>query len=400
MTAAPAPQEGPEYGPEAELDHDLAVRRWRMVLGRYAQSALPRHPRDAGLDDTLGYLYDREYTDRGHRLGDSGAANRDGAGRGGGLEASALRAVDWLDGARRLFPASTIERLERDALTRYGLSDLLADPDAMDSIRTSSELGAALMRIKGTISPTLADGLRTLIARIVADILQRLRRPMTTSLTGARQRHRRSPHASARNFDWRRTIAANLGHADPRTGRLLVEEVRFMSRQRRHNVAWDIIIVVDQSASMSSSLLHSAVMASILAALPGMSVRLILFDTSVVDVSHLVHDPVEILMTSQLGGGTDIANAVGYAAAQVTQPTRTVLALVSDFEEGGSVSSLVTRVRGLADSGVTMLGLASLTDDGAPWFDRTVADKLAAVGMRIAAMTPDRFADWLAEATA
>ena len=400
MTAAPAPQEGSGYGLEADLDHDLAVRRWRMVLGRYAQSALPRHPEDADLDGTLGYLYDREYTERGHRLSDSGAANRDGVGRGGGLDASALRAVDWLDGARRLFPASTIERLERDALTRYGLSDLLADPDAVDSIRTSPELGAALLRIKGTISPALADGLRMLIARIVTDILQRLRRPMTTALTGARQRHRRSPHASARNFDWRRTIAANLGHADPQTGRLLVEEVRFMSRQRRHNVAWDIIIVVDQSASMSSSLLHSAVMASILAALPGMSVRLILFDTSVVDVSHLVHDPVEILMTSQLGGGTDIANAVGYAAAQVTQPTRTVLALVSDFEEGGSVSSLVTRVRGLADSGVTMLGLASLTDDGAPCFDRTVADKLAAVGMRIAAMTPDRFADWLAEATA
>ena len=400
MTTPSAPQEGSEYGPQADLDHDLAVRRWRMVLGRYAQSALPRHPEDAGLDGTLGYLYDREYTERGHRLSDSGAANRDGVGRGGGLDASALRAVDWLDGARRLFPASTIERLERDALTRYGLSDLLADPDAVDSIRTSPELGAALLRIKGTISPALADGLRMLIARIVTDILQRLRRPMTTALTGARQRHRRSPHASARNFDWRRTIAANLGHADPQTGRLLVEEVRFMSRQRRHNVAWDIIIVVDQSASMASSLLHSAVMASILAALPGMSVRLILFDTSVVDVSHLVHDPVEILMTSQLGGGTDIANAVGYAAAQVTQPTRTVLALVSDFEEGGSVSSLVTRVRGLADSGVTMLGLASLTDDGAPCFDRTVADKLAAVGMRIAVMTPDRFADWLAEATA
>lgn len=400
MTTPSAPQEGSEYGPQADLDHDLAVRRWRMVLGRYAQSALPRHPEDAGLDGTLGYLYDREYTERGHRLSDSGAANRDGVGRGGGLDASALRAVDWLDGARRLFPASTIERLERDALTRYGLSDLLADPDAVDSIRTSPELGAALLRIKGTISPALADGLRMLIARIVTDILQRLRRPMTTALTGARQRHRRSPHASARNFDWRRTIAANLGHADPQTGRLLVEEVRFMSRQRRHNVAWDIIIVVDQSASMASSLLHSAVMASILAALPGMSVRLILFDTSVADVSHLAHDPVEILMTSQLGGGTDIANAIGYAAARVTQPTRTVLALVSDFEEGGSVSSLVTRVRGLADSGVTMLGLASLTDDGAPWFDRTVADKLAAVGMRVAAMTPDRFADWLAEVTA
>ena len=370
-----------------------------MVLGRYAESALPRSPGDAGLDDTLAYLYDREYTGRGHVLG-GGSGGAGGSGRGGGLGASALRAVDWLDGARRLFPTSTIERLESDALTRYGLTDLLADPTAVDSIRTSPGLGAALLRIKGTIPPALADGMRALIARIVDDVVERLRRPMTTALTGVRRRHARSPRASARNFDWRRTIAANLGNTDPATGRMLVEDVRFMSRQRRRNVAWDVIILVDQSASMASSLLHSAVMASIMAALPGISVRLILFDTTVVDVSHLADDPVEVLMTCQLGGGTDIANAVGYAAAQVAQPTRTVLTLISDFEEGGSVSALVARVRDLAGSGVTMLGLASLTDDGAPWFDRAVADRLAGVGMRVAAMSPDRFADWLAEVTA
>ena len=402
MTTPPAPPAGPDHGADRDLghdlDHDLAVRRWRMVLGRYAESALPRSPGDAGLDDALAYLYDREYTGRGHVLG-GGSGGAGGSGRGGGLGASALRAVDWLDGARRLFPTSTIERLESDALTRYGLTDLLADPEAVDSIRTSPELGAALLRIKGTISPALADGLRVLIARIVEDIVERLRIPMTTALTGARQRHRRSPHASARNFDWRRTIAANLGSVDPATGRMLVEDVRFMSRRRR-NVVWDVIILVDQSASMASSLLHSAVMASIMAALPGISVRLILFDTTVVDVSHLADDPVEVLMTCQLGGGTDIANAVGYAAAQVAQPTRTVLTLISDFEEGGSVSALVARVRDLAGSGVTMLGLASLTDDGAPWFDRAVADRLAGVGMRVAAMSPDRFADWLAEVTA
>ena len=403
MTTPPAPPAGPDHGADRDLghdlDHDLAVRRWRMVLGRYAESALPRSPGDAGLDDTLAYLYDREYTGRGHVLG-GGSGGAGGSGRGGGLGASALRAVDWLDGARRLFPTSTIERLESDALTRYGLTDLLADPTAVDSIRTSPGLGAALLRIKGTIPPALADGMRALIARIVDDVVERLRRPMTTALTGVRRRHARSPRASARNFDWRRTIAANLGNTDPATGRMLVEDVRFMSRQRRRNVAWDVIILVDQSASMASSLLHSAVMASIMAALPGISVRLILFDTTVVDVSHLADDPVEVLMTCQLGGGTDIANAVGYAAAQVAQPTRTVLTLISDFEEGGSVSALVARVRDLAGSGVTMLGLASLTDDGAPWFDRAVADRLAGVGMRVAAMSPYRFADWLAEVTA
>ena len=400
MTTTPTPPAGPDRSLDHDLDRDLAVRRWRMVLGRYAESALPRGPGDAGLDDVLAYLYDREYTERGHLLGGvAGPGAAGGPGRGGGLGASALRAIDWLDGARRLFPDSTLERLESDALTRYGLTDLLTDPEAVDSIRASPELGAALLRIKGTISPALADGLRALIARIVEDIVERLRIPMTTALTGARQRHRRSPHASARNFDWRRTIAANLGSVDPATGRMLVEDVRFMSRRRR-NVVWDVIILVDQSASMASSLLHSAVMASIMAALPGMSVRLILFDTAVVDVSHLAHDPVEVLMTCQLGGGTSIADAVGYAAARVAQPTRTVLALISDFEEGGSVSALVARVRELAGSGVTMLGLASLTDDGAPWFDRAVADRLAGVGMRVAAMSPDRFADWLAEVTA
>ena len=234
---------------------------------------------------------------------------------------------------------------------------------------------------------------------VVADAVERLRRPLTTALTGSRRRDRRSLRASARDFDWRGTIAANLGNADPATGRLLVQDVRFMARQRRQNLQWDIIILVDQSASMSSALLHSAVMASILAALPGLSVRLILFDTSVVDVSHLAGDPVEVLMTCQLGGGTDIARAVAYASGLVRRPTRTVVALVSDFEEGGSVSSLVNEVAALAGSGVRLLGLAALNDDDEPWYDRVVAERLAGAGMRVAAMTPDRFADWLAEVT-
>ena len=396
---------GPD-GAAPPLDAETAVRRWRMVLGRYAESTLPRRDEDAGLDETLGYLYDREYTGRGLRhgrgaagAGASGGSGAGGVGAGGGLGASALRAVDWLDGARRLFPASTLRRLESDALTRYGLTELLADPAAVDSIETSPELGAALLRIKGTISPQLAAGLRALIARIVADAVERLRRPLTTALTGSRRRDRRSPRASARDFDWRRTIAANLGNADPGTGRLLVQDVRFMSRRRRQNLQWDVIILVDQSGSMASSLLHSAVMASILAALPGLSVRLILFDTSVVDVSHLAGDPVEVLMTCQLGGGTDIARAVAHASGLVRRPTRTVVALVSDFEEGGSVSSLVGEVAALAGSGVRLLGLAALNDDDEPWYDRVVAERLAGAGMRVAAMTPDRFADWLAEVT-
>ncbi len=367
------------------------ARRWRLVLGRYADGNLPRDSSDAGLDETLGYLYDREYTRRGHRHARGG---------GGTLDPSAIKALNWLGKARTLFPASTLERLQADAVTRYGLDDLLADPGTVDSLGPNQQLATALLRMKGRLSPAAADGLRTLIAKVVADIVARLKPRFTTALTGMRDRSRRSPHASSANFDAKRTIAANLANVDPATGRMLVEQVRFAARRRRTNLQWDVIVLVDQSGSMADSLLHAAVSASILAGLPGVSVRLILFDTSLVDLTHLAHDPVEVLLTAQLGGGTNIAQAMKHAESLVSQPTRTVVALISDFEEGGSVTALIASVRRLAASGVTLLGLAALSDEGEPWYDATTAARLVAAGMPVAAMTPDRFAEWLAEVMA
>ena len=366
------------------------TRRWRLVLGRYAEQRLPSDAADAGLDATLGYLYDREYTSRGHAHVKGGR---------GSLDPSALKALDWLGSARTLFPTSTLERMEREAISRYGLNELLTDPDAVERIHASPELAEALLRSRGRLDPTTAAGARRIIAKVVGDILARLRPKFSTSFTGTRLRHQRSPHHSLRNFDWRRTIAANLGNVDPESGRMLVEEVRFMARQRRRNVQWDIIILVDQSGSMAGSVLHSAISAAILAGVPGLSVRLVLFDTGLADVSHLAHDPVEVLMTSQLGGGTDIAKAMTYAETLVSQPSRTVVALISDFEEGGSVSALMASTRRLATSGVRLLGLASLADEGDPYYDRAMGARLAAAGMTPGAMTPERSAEWLAEVT-
>ncbi|HVK43576.1 MAG TPA: VWA domain-containing protein [Micropruina sp.] len=367
------------------------ARRWRLVLGRYAEGELPRDSGDTAVDETLGYLYDREYTGRGHRHA---------KGAGGSLDPTALKALNWLGKAQGLFPQSTLERLQADAVTRYGLDDLLADQATVAALGPNQHLAAALMRMKGRLSPAAADGLRALIAQVVADIVKRLRPQFVTALTGSRDRFRRTPHASSANFDWKRTIAANLANVDPATGQMLVHEVRFAARKRRNNLHWDVIVLVDQSGSMAASLLHAAVSASILAGLPGVSVRLILFDTSLVDLSHLASDPVEVLLTAQLGGGTNIAQAMKHAETLVSQPTRTVVALISDFEEGGSVSALLASVRRLAGSGVTMLGLAALSDEGEPWYDRTCAARLVGAGMPVAAMTPDRFAEWLAEVMA
>jgi Mg-chelatase subunit ChlD len=377
-------------------DDQAMLRRWRLILGRYAESELPTAQQDREIDQALGYLYDRQYTSRGHRHGTGTRPAK----TGGGSQGSAPTAVSWLHATREFFPQSTFERMERDAITTYGMDDLLANPDTVESLTADPALAATLLRMRGKLNPETAQGLRILIRKVVEDILERLKPKFATSLTGSRQRFRRSFHASSKNLDWRKTIAVNLKNVDPNTGRMLIDDVRFVSRQRRQNLNWDVIVLVDQSGSMAQSLLHASVSAAIMSGLAGVNVSLLLFDTSIVDMTHLAHDPVEVLMTSQLGGGTDIARALAYAEQRVTQPSRTVIALISDFDEGGPVASLISTTRRLAESGVTMLGLAALEDNGTPWYNESVAGRLAGAGMDIAAMTPDRFAEWLGEVMA
>jgi Mg-chelatase subunit ChlD len=212
---------------------------------------------------------------------------------------------------------------------------------------------------------------------------------------GRLNRFRRSQFKVARNFDARGTIRRNLKNWDPERKQLLVEDPRFFSRVRRH-LPWEIILCIDQSGSMTNSIIHSAVMAGILAALPLVRVRLVVFDTSIVDLSEHASDPIEVLMGVQLGGGTDIGRAVRYCEQLVEQPRRTVLVLVTDFCEGADPRVLVATVKRLRGAGVKLLGLAALDMDANPWYDEQMAGRLAAEGMEIAALTPTQLAHWLA----
>jgi hypothetical protein len=383
------------------ISDDEAARRWRLVLGRYAADQLSVGQQDAGLERSLRYLYDREYTARGHRVGQgTGSDGGSRPGRGAGLGGSQPHGVDvtalgWLNEAGSLFPRETFERMQVDAVSRYGLTELLQDDTALETLEPSRELAVAMLQVRGALDDRAAAGLRRVIQRVVEDIVKRLRTRFTTAVNGRIDRSLRSMHRVARNFDWKRTLRANLGRVDA-DGRMTVQDVRFSSRARR-TLTWDVILLVDQSGSMAPSLLYSAVCAGILSGLPGINVQLYLFDTSVVDMSHVADDPVTVLMTAQLGGGTDIARAVRHAEQQVRNPSRTVVALVSDFYEGGSVSSLLSTVRRMASSGVTMLGLAALDEAAEPVYDQGTARHLAECGMEVAALTPERFAEWLGE---
>ncbi len=365
-------------------------KRWRLILGHYADEALGKAAFDAHdlkVERTLDYLYRREYQRRGLK--------QEG-GRHGSLDQSQLTAVNWLNQARKLFPSSTFERMQSQAISRYEISHLFNDPQALQAMEPTPALAKALLSLRGRMNEETREAVRDIIRKVVDEILRTLRPTFTNALTGRCNRFRRSPIPSSQNFDWRATIAANLKHFDREKNRLVIETPHFNSRMQRH-MPWDVILCVDQSASMSSSVMYAAVCASILAALPAVRVSLIVFDTQVVDLSHLAHDPVDVLMTVQLGGGTNIAKAMQYCEQQVQNPKRTIVTLISDFEEGGALNRLLSCVQRMHSQQITLLGLAALDDAAQPVYDTAIGQKLADRGMHVAALTPEHFAQWLAE---
>lgn len=363
--------------------------RWRLVLGKYAEKRIASSGQeiDRRRDQVLDYLYGREYEGRGVRKEPSA----------GSLDPSQLTLVTWLSEVRELFPQDTVEVIEKHALDRYGLTELVTDPRTLERLEPNQDLLRTLLTLRGHLHGQVLDIARRIIRQVVEDIRRRLEPEVRRTLAGRLNRFRHSPLAVAQNFDALGTVRANLRHFDLQRRKLAVERLRFFERNARR-LPWHIVLCIDQSGSMADSVIHSAVMAGILAGLPAFRVKIVVFDTEVVDLSGHADDPVEILMKVQLGGGTNIARAVQYCAQLIENPHRTVFVLVSDFCEGAPPGDLVRAVSALAEARVRLLGLASLDGQAHPVYDRQMAERLAACGMEIAALTPQRLAQWLVKA--
>jgi Mg-chelatase subunit ChlD len=363
-------------------------RRWRLALGRYSERSLGAcGGKDGDADRVLDYLYAREHAKRGMRFGKAGP---------GTLDPTQMTAINWLGKARAIFPEEVFETLQTHALDRYDLTDLLKDPKTLEALKPSPAILNVLLSFHGRAQPEVKAKLRAIADQVIKEILERLRSEVQRAFSGRRNRFRRSRLASAANFDWRATLRANLATYDPKRKRIIAERLHFNARERRR-LAWRIILCVDQSGSMTNSLIHSAVMAAILSGLPGVEVKMVLFDTAIVDVSDRLTDPLETLLSVRLGGGTDIGRALAYCETLVSDPERTILALVTDFYEGASPRALYAAVARLAEARVRLVGLAALDDGGTAEFDRVIAGRLTGLGMHVAAMTPQKLAQWLAD---
>ena len=309
------------------MSHEETLNRWRLILGKQAGqqisfgngAALENGISCFDLEDALEFLYSREYGEDVRREGGTGA--------------SRLTAATWITKIRSLFPKQTVEILERHALERYQLTELLTDREVLERLEPNEELLKTILQLKHLMRGDVLDAARRIVRKVAEEIAERLNRDIRRSLLGSIDRNSESPVKSIRNLDMKKTIRRNLKHYDREQKRLMVERVFFSSRTRKYS-QWRVVIAVDESGSMLDSVIHSAVMAGIFARLPMLDTRLVIFDTQVVDLSAHLDDPVETMMSIQLGGGTNIAGALQYCETLIENPHRTLVVLVSDLCEG------------------------------------------------------------------
>lgn len=375
--------------------------RWRLVMGAGSEQSCGGclGDEDASREACLGFLYDREYGGgrnvRKGRAGGRGAGDSDD--RTGGLGESVLNVPDWINQVHELFPQKTIERLEKDALERYQLDEMVTDPELLSRAQPSTTLLKAVLRTRHLMNQDVLAAARHLVRKVVEQLMERLARKVHSAFQGSIDRRQRSFLRIAKNFDIQTTIRRNLKHYDPEQRRILIETPYFYSRIRRQTDRWQIIVVVDESGSMLDSVIHSAVTAAIFFGIKSIRTHLCLFDTDVVDVTDHCTDPVETLMKVQLGGGTDIGHALSYASTLVDNPRRAIIVLITDFYEGAPPNRLFSVTKQLVESGVTLLGLAALDDRARPDYDRRIAGRMVDLGAHVAAMTPGELAEWVAE---
>ncbi|MGG5823787.1 VWA domain-containing protein [Falsiroseomonas sp. HW251] len=357
-------------------------RRWRLAVGGEEEALADP---DRRLSTALTALY-----------GDGDDTKKRGR---GGLGRSAPSVATWMGDIRRYFPAPVVQIVQRDAFERLGLKQMLLEPEFLAVVEADVNLVADLVTLRSVMPEKTKAIAREVIGKVVAALMERLERRTAEALRGAANRARRTSRPRFADIDWPRTIQANLHHYQPDLRTVVPQRlVGFQRRQRRLVDLDEVVLCVDQSGSMATSVVYASIFSAVMASLPVVTTRLVCFDTAVLDLTDELADPVEVLFGVQLGGGTDIAQAVDYCAQRIERPTKSHLILISDLYEGGSRDALLARLATLVAVGVNVIVLLALSDSGRPSFDAALAAEVATLGAPVFACTPDQFPDLMAAA--
>ena len=377
------------------IDEKERLHRWRLVLGGEAEGSkgagngggstgegeeegigISLSGDDLGMDRALEALYDSE--------------------RSGGLGASSPKVARWLGDIRNYFPSSIVRVMQKDALERLNLTQMLLEPEMLEQVDADVHLVSTLLSLSKVIPEKTKETARQVVRKVVEELERKLSNPMVQAVKGSLNRARRTYRPRPNEINWDRTIRANLKNYLPERRTIIAE--RLVGHGHKRSSLRDIVLCVDQSGSMATSVVYSGIFGAVLASIRAISTRMIVFDTAVVDLTDDLQDPVDLLFGTQLGGGTDINRALAYCQQAITRPAQTILVLITDLYEGGNAQEMLRRAAELAGSGVQVVCLLALSDNGTPSFDQHNAAELAGLGVPCFSCTPDLFPDMMAAA--
>jgi len=393
-----------------------AMLRWRLILGKFAQESLFNIPQlqlssneiliqlgelldlteVQGIDDSLSFLYDREYgmEEEYNLVYEDYTMPKTGEKENGSKFGHGLLTIPkWIENVKNFFPKNAAKELEKDAIKKYKIYDILSDEDILDQIEPDIEIVKLILTFKKVLSPRVYQKAKSIVRKVVKELEKKLLLEINSAINGVKNRFQSSPIKIAKNLDFKKTIKCNLKNYDDKTKKLYIDNVFFYSRIFKKK-DWNVIICIDQSGSMTDSIIHSAIMGSIFASVKTLKTNLVVFDTEVVDLSDKLDDIIEVLFSIQLGGGTNIGKAVKYCQGFITNPLRTIFILITDFFEGYEEEKLINYLKEFKESGITMLGLPALDYNSVPSYNKHLASILEEqTNMRIQVATPKELAE-------
>lgn len=374
-----------EYGENLDC---RSLNRWRLILGSFSNLEIDNEYSE--IDETLNFLYDREYTQNGgYSLDNFNNSNSS-------KEKSALTVPKWISKVKKLFPKETVEIMQKQALEKYKLTEILTDENILKEIEPNIELLKNILTFKDMMSQNVKKLAYDIVKKTLEEIKNKMEVEIKKVFYGKKLPNSNTTNKIFKNLDIKKTIRYNLKNYDIKNKTIFTDKLFFNQNIKKYN-PYNIIILIDESGSMLDSVIYSSIMASIFANLPYLSIKLIIFDISVVDLSEHIKEPIDILFKVQLGGGTNIAQALEYAKKITFAPDKTIVLLISDLFDSNDYKLMYKNANDIIESGSKLIVLTALDYNANSIYDKEAARYFSKIGTKVGALTPSKLSKWISD---
>ena len=374
-----------EYGENLDC---RSLNRWRLILGSFSNLEIDNEYSE--MDETLNFLYDREYTQNGgYSLDNFNNSNSS-------KEKSALTVPKWISKVKKLFPKETVEIMQKQALEKYKLTEILTDENILKEIEPNIELLKNILTFKDMMSQNVKKIAYDIVKKTLEEIKNKMEVEIKKVFYGKKLPNSNTTNKIFKNLDIKKTIRYNLKNYDIKNKTIFTDKLFFNQNIKKYN-PYNIIILIDESGSMLDSVIYSSIMASIFANLPYLSIKLIIFDISVVDLSEHIKEPIDILFKVQLGGGTNIAQALEYAKKITFAPDKTIVLLISDLFDSNDYKLMYKNANDIIESGSKLIVLTALDYNANSIYDKEAARYFSKIGAKVGALTPSKLSKWISD---